>query len=269
MQHILGILHFWEQLFTAVWSISWVGVIRQGNCTNGSLWFLKSRMWQARNFDFKSSEHWRSISSICSCNGNFSESTSKGKEKILKVGWRATQICLEGYRLGTFALNKYIFDLFTLYFISSFLQIWICNLQCFSTSHQKEGREGKVTKLWFFCQSCLLRCCLRWHFIFYVSYLEDPNQIVFRNCELYWSQCLHNLSAAAINHWEVIPYILVYYDFLRLYFGLVLGGCTICEIQTRPTLSQLFTHTKFVSYIWVNPLVLGCSLGLMLCEYTW
>ena len=64
--------------------------IRFGNHPNENTWFLKkSRMWQASCLNFKFSEHWRLISSICSYNGTSSETTYKTKN-ILKVGSRAT-----------------------------------------------------------------------------------------------------------------------------------------------------------------------------------
>ena len=48
------------------------------------------------NLEIKSSEHWISLSSICSYNGNSSQLTLKGEVKILKVRCRATQMSLEG-----------------------------------------------------------------------------------------------------------------------------------------------------------------------------
>ena len=45
-------------------------------------------MFQTRNLDFKSSEYWRSMNSLFSCNCTSSQSTSRGEENTLKVGWR-------------------------------------------------------------------------------------------------------------------------------------------------------------------------------------
>ena len=57
------------------------------------MWFLKkSRIWLARNFNLKSSEHEGSMSSILGCNDTSSQSKLKHKEKNLKVGCRATQM---------------------------------------------------------------------------------------------------------------------------------------------------------------------------------
>ena len=67
----------------------WMWQIRLRNHLDRSIWFLyKSRMWQARNLDFWAFK--RSLGFICNCNDISSQSTSKGKKKILKLGWGAT-----------------------------------------------------------------------------------------------------------------------------------------------------------------------------------
>ena len=80
---------------------SYVWMIRLGNHPDRSIWFLQRlKMSQARNLDYKTSEHWRSMSSICSCTG-----------KILKVrcraAWMGFRSCLwlAGHDLRTPTLS--------------------------------------------------------------------------------------------------------------------------------------------------------------------
>ena len=75
-----------SQLSGTIWRL---GIIHMEACGSYRIWRCP------RNMDFKSSDHWRSMSSNCSCNGTSLQSTSKVKEKILKVVCRATQIGFE------------------------------------------------------------------------------------------------------------------------------------------------------------------------------
>ena len=70
---------------------------RVGNCADSSIWFFeKLRMCQARNFDFKSSEQWRLMSSICSC-------LQKAKRKFKKLDEGLHELTLRalGHSLGS------------------------------------------------------------------------------------------------------------------------------------------------------------------------
>ena len=85
-----GILYFQEQLFTAECNAKHVHYFPGGSDKVGesSRWkqvvLMNSKMGQARNLNFTSSEHWRVPST--GVNGISLGSTSKGEEKIEKVG---------------------------------------------------------------------------------------------------------------------------------------------------------------------------------------
>ena len=74
MQRTLSILHFGEQLFTAVCSAKHAHyLLGVGNkIGESSKWknmvLIKIKDMASKKFWSKSLEHWRSISSICSCN---------------------------------------------------------------------------------------------------------------------------------------------------------------------------------------------------------
>ena len=95
--YTLGMLHFGKQLFTEVCSAKHTHYLLIMADKVGELSGWKSVLFIKINLDFKTSELWRSVSFVSSCYDTALQSTSNGVEKILKFGWRAVQMGLQGH----------------------------------------------------------------------------------------------------------------------------------------------------------------------------
>ena len=104
MQCTLDMFHFGEQLFSIVFSAKHAHYLlgvgdKAGESSRCNHMVLKG----IGNVASKKLEiqisfgHWKSKCSICNCNGPCLQSTSRGKEKILKVWCRSTLMFLKDY----------------------------------------------------------------------------------------------------------------------------------------------------------------------------